>query len=86
MDPSVDTDDDSTRLAHDILRSLRVAVPLLIVIWVGLIAIAVAGAHSAVAAPLAMGGAVGVLAGLFWGTWWGFVRYNREQVRRTHRH
>jgi len=86
MDPSVDTDDDAARLAHDILRSLRVAVPLLIVIWVGLIAIAVAAAQSSAAAPLAMGAGVGVLAGLFWGTWWGFVRYNREQARSAHRH
>ena len=86
MDPSVHIHDESTRLTHDILRSLRVAVPLLIGIWVGLIAIAVVVAQSAVAAPLAMGAGVGLLAGLFWGTWWGFVRYNREQIRRTRQH
>ncbi len=86
MDPSAHSGDDPTGLAHDILRSLRVAVPLLIVIWVGLVAIAIAAAHSPAAAPLAMGAGVGVLAGLFWGTWWGFVRYNRRQIRRSHRH
>jgi hypothetical protein len=51
------------------------AVPICIVIWVGIVSIGLAMAGSGnfeVALP--MGGGVGIVAGVFFGMWWGFLR------------
>jgi hypothetical protein len=61
------------RLARHIIRSLLVTVPLMVALWVGLVALAVSFTTSRYAGPIAMAAAVGVLAGIFWGTWLGFV-------------
>jgi hypothetical protein len=41
--------------------------------WVGLIALALAGSSTSLVGPLAMGAGFGILTGVFFGTWWGFV-------------
>lgn len=61
------------RLARHIVRSLLVTVPVSVGLWVGLIALAITIAKAGYAAPIAMAAGVGVLAGVFWGTWLGFV-------------
>jgi hypothetical protein len=62
-------------LLHRIIVSVAIATPLCIGMWVGLIALAVR--HSAhMAGPIAMAVGIGVLNGLFFGTWAGFVASN----------
>jgi len=62
-------------LLHRIIISVAIATPLCIGIWVGLIALAVR--HSAqMAGPIAMAVGIGVLNGVFFGTWAGFVASN----------
>src|SRR5262245_8678531 len=60
-------------LAKHIILSILIAVPVMIVFWVGLIALAVSFTGVGYAAPLAMGAGIGVLAGVFWGAWAGFT-------------
>jgi hypothetical protein len=58
-----------------VVRASIVAVPICIVIWVGIVSIALAIADSGnfeVALPMAAG--VGIVAGVFFGMWWGFLR------------
>jgi membrane protein implicated in regulation of membrane protease activity len=50
-----------------------------VIIWVGLIALAVSMSGVGYAAPLAMGAAVGVLAGVFWGAWYAFVAFSHQE-------
>jgi hypothetical protein len=45
----------------------------MVVLWTGLIALAVSFTGVGYAAPLLMGVGVGVLAGVFWGAWAGFT-------------
>ena len=61
------------RLGRAIIIGIAVAVPVNIVIWMALVTFAVNRAGSARGGPLAMAAAVGVLSGLFFGTWAGFV-------------
>ena len=60
-------------LAKHIIMAILVAVPVMVVFWVGLVALAVSFSGAGYAAPLAMGAGVGVLAGVFWGAWAGFT-------------
>jgi hypothetical protein len=60
-------------LAKHIILAMLVAVPVMVVFWVGLVALAVSFSGAGYAAPLAMGAGVGVLAGVFWGAWAGFT-------------
>lgn len=60
-------------LARRIIVGVAFAVPGCAVMWVGLIALALAGSSTSLAGPLAMGAAFGILTGVFFGTWWGFV-------------
>ena len=59
-------------LLHRIIIGLAIAVPVSIGFWVGLIALAVRhSAHTAGTIGMAVG--IGVLNGVFFGTWAGFV-------------
>ena len=62
-------------LLHHIIIGVAIATPVCIGIWVGLIALAVRGsAH--MAGPISMAVGIGVLNGVFFGTWAGFVADN----------
>lgn len=67
-------------LEHDfarlILMCVAIAIPALLVVWVGLVALAVQFDGASLQGPLLMGAAVGVLAGLVFGTWTAFVSCN----------
>jgi hypothetical protein len=57
-----------------VVKASMVAVPICVVIWLGLVTIALALAHSGnfvVALPMA--GGVGVVAGVFFGAWAAFL-------------
>ncbi len=75
---------------HDIVkRSILVAIiaiPIMVGLWVGLVALAVSFTTAGFAAPLAMAVGIGVLAGLFWACWYGFMAFAQyeEAERRTH--
>jgi fatty acid desaturase len=58
------------------LQATAIAIPILVAFWVGIIALAVSFGSGGYLVPIAMGVGVGVLAGVFWGTWMGFVRYS----------
>jgi hypothetical protein len=60
-------------LARAIIISVVVAVPINVGVWVGLIAFAVSRFGSALGGPIAMAVGVGVLSGLFFGSWAAFV-------------
>ena len=63
------------RLMARVVKASMFAIPICIVIWVGIVAIALAMADSGnfeVALPVA--GGVGIVAGVFFGMWWGFLR------------
>ena len=59
------------RLMRRIIIGVAIAVPVCIGLWVGLIALAVHSAHAAGSIAMAVG--IGVLNGLFFGTWAAFV-------------
>jgi len=69
---------ESSRLARRVIRRVAIAIPVMVLVWVGVIAIALRDTAGSIVAPLAMGAAVGVLAGLFWGMWWGVVSFSRD--------
>jgi len=60
-------------LGRAIIIGVLVAVPINVGIWVGLIAFAVSRSGSALGGPMAMAVCVGVLSGLFFGSWAAFV-------------
>jgi hypothetical protein len=60
-------------LARAMLKSLLIAVPVMIAFWVILVAVAVRQEDPDWGSWLGMGAAIGVLAGVFFGTWMGFV-------------
>lgn len=74
IDPALDRE---LRAEHGLARGIVVgvafAVPVCAALWVGLIALALAGSSTSLVAPLAMGAGFGILSGVFFGTWWGFV-------------
>ena len=51
----------------------------MVAFWVGIVALAVSFTDVGFGTPILMGVAVGVLAGVFWGTWAGFVFYSHAQ-------
>jgi hypothetical protein len=76
--PTGDAELDQTRdaehhLARAIVIGIFVAVPICVALWLGLIALALRGATSDLGGPLILGGGIGVLSGVFFGTWAGFV-------------
>jgi hypothetical protein len=62
---------------HGLVRAIvigtLIATPLCILVWMGLIALALSGTDSELAGPLAMGAGIGVLTGLLFGSLAGFV-------------
>jgi len=62
-------------LVHRIIIGVAIATPLFIGLWVGLVALAVRDASS-MGGPIAMAVGIGVLNGVFFGTWAGFVMTN----------
>jgi hypothetical protein len=60
-------------LLHRILVSMAIAIPICVVVFVGLLDAAMALAGDSVLVPSAMGAGIGVLAGAFFGVWAGFV-------------
>jgi membrane protein implicated in regulation of membrane protease activity len=74
VDPSLQR---TLRAEHSLARGITVGVALAVpgcaVMWVGLIALALAGSSTSLVGPLAMGAGFGILTGVFFGTWWGFV-------------
>lgn len=61
------------KLARAIVIGVVVAIPISIGVWVGLVAFAVSRTGASLGGPLAMAAGIGVLSGLFFGTWAGFV-------------
>jgi hypothetical protein len=57
---------------------MLVAIPICVVVFVGLLDTASALAGESVLVPSAMGAGIGVLAGAFFGVWAGFVGSVRE--------
>lgn len=62
---------------HGLMRAIvigtLIATPVCIAVWMGLIALALRGSDAGLVGPLAMGAGIGVLTGLLFGTWAGFV-------------
>jgi hypothetical protein len=78
---------DDSDIPKRALRVAVIAIPLFIAFWVGLVALAISFTTVGYGAPLAMAAGVGVLAGLFWAGWYGFVAYahHEDTERRAHR-
>ena len=58
-----------------VVKASMFAIPICVVIWVGIVSIALAMAGSGnfeVVLPMAAG--VGIVAGVFFGMWWAFLR------------
>jgi hypothetical protein len=72
-------------LVRAIIIGVLVAVPINVGVWVGLVAFAVSRSGSALGGPIAMAVGVGVLSGLFFGTWAAFVGKTHlfEEMDRT---
>jgi hypothetical protein len=72
-------------LGRAIIVGVLVAVPINVGVWVGLVAFAVSRSGSALGGPIAMAVVVGVLSGLFFGTWAAFVGKTHlfEEMDRT---
>ena len=65
-------------LARSIVIGILVATPVCIGVWVGLIAFAVSRTGASLAGPIWMAAGVGVLTGLLFGSWAGFVARTHE--------
>lgn len=75
--------DDDAEIAKQTFRVALIAIPLFVAIWVGLVALAISFTNVGYGPPLAMAAGVGVLAGLFWAGWYGFVAFShREESER----
>jgi hypothetical protein len=72
------------RLVRRMIVSTLIAIPLLVGFWIGLVAIAISFTDIGYGPPLAMAAGVGVLAGVFWGTWMGFVSYSNSMEAERH--
>jgi len=84
---SVETPDaieSERRMVRHMIVSTLIAIPLLIAFWVGLVALAVSLTDIGYGPPLAMAAGVGTLAGIFWGTWMGFVSYSNSMEAERH--
>jgi hypothetical protein len=77
-----DGDDPQEPFGRRLVLALAVAIPLLVLLWVGIVALAISLTGAGYAAPLAMGAGVGVLAGVFWGTFYCFATEKHRPVER----
>jgi hypothetical protein len=60
-------------LMRAIVKGTLIATPLSMAAWIGLIFLALHGTDTDLPGPLAMAAGIGVLTGLFFGAWGGFV-------------
>jgi amino acid transporter len=69
--------EETRRAEHDLVRwiviGIAVAVPVCVVLFMASVGFDVSYESAPLGGPLAMAAAVGVLAGLFFGAWVGFV-------------
>ena len=72
-------------LLHRIVIGIAILIPVGAAFFTGLVAVAVVSTGSAMTGPLAMGAGIGALAGLFFGTWVGFVASVNEFEDLEHR-
>ena len=62
-------------MARAVLVGMAVGIPLGALVWVGLVALALAGTNWSLGPALAMAVGVGALAGMFFGGWAGVVAW-----------
>jgi hypothetical protein len=79
-----DAVDAERRMVRHMIVSTLIAIPVLIGFWMGLVALAVSFTDIGYGPPLAMAAGVGTLAGIFWGTWMGFVSYSNSMEAERH--
>ena len=61
-------------LMSRVVKASLFAVPVCVVVWLAIVAVALALAHSGnFLVMLPVGGGVGIVAGLFFGMWWAFL-------------
>jgi hypothetical protein len=60
-------------LVRSVVKGMATAIPLIVACLMALVAIAIGGQHPRWGAWLGMAASVGVLAGVFFGAWAGFV-------------
>lgn len=72
-------------LVHRMIIGIAILTPAGAALFAGLVAVAVVSTGTAMAGPLAMGAGIGALAGLFFGTWVGFVASVSEFEDLEHR-
>jgi hypothetical protein len=79
--------DTEHALVRHIAVDIAIAVPVAIGILVGMVALAVSVDGAALEAPILMAVGIGTLAGVFFGTWAGFVStaHAFEELDRMHR-
>jgi hypothetical protein len=70
--------DTEPALLHHIVVDIAIAIPVAIAVVVGMVALAVSIDGAALESPILMAVAIGVLAGIFFGTWAGFVSTAHE--------
>ena len=92
-DPDAVTDlsetlDTEHQLMRHIVVDIAIAVPIAIAVAVGMIALAMSIDGDPLGTPILMAVAFGVLAGVFFGTWAGFVStaHTFEDLDRTQGH
>jgi hypothetical protein len=81
---ATDAIESERRMVRHMIVSTLIAIPVLIAFWMGLVALAVSFTDIGYGPPLAMAAGVGTLAGIFWGTWMGFVSYSNSMEAERH--
>jgi hypothetical protein len=83
-----ETLDTEHQLMHRIVLDIAIAVPIAVAVAVAMIALALSIDGAALEAPILMAVAFGVLAGVFFGAWAGFVStaHAFEDLDRTQGH
>ena len=83
-----ETLDTEHQLMRHIVLAIAIAVPIAVGVAVGMIVLALSIDGEALEAPILMAVAFGVLAGVFFGTWAGFVStaHTFEDLDRTQGH
>jgi hypothetical protein len=71
--------EDDGEIVRRTVRVALIAIPLFVAFWVGLVALAISFTTVGYGPALAMAAGVGVLAGLFWASWYGFVAFSHHE-------
>ncbi len=79
--------DDDGDIARRTIRVAAITIPLFVAVWVGIVALAISFSDVGYGPALGMAAGVGVLAGVFWASWYAFVAFahHEEAERRAHR-